>query len=253
MTRVVDVLAVPGRTGFFTDDQAAIRAGAPHDGFGYAGPPLTPGFTRVRDPGEAVSVLLVLDDGQVAHGDCAAVQYSGVGGRDPVFRAAGGVASVLDDVAPLLRGRAVTGFRELAAAVEDLRVDGRPLHTAVRYGVSQALLDAAALAQHRTMAEVVRDEYATGVELALVPLFVQSGDERYDSVDKMVLKGAGALPHGLVNSAEVVGPGGERLADYVALGPRPGAGAAARRRRTPRCCTSTCTARSVRRSAATPG
>lgn len=215
MTRVVDVLAVPVRTGFFTDDQAAIRAGAAHDGFGYAGPPRTPGFTRVRDPGEAVSVLLVLDDGQVAHGDAAAVQYAGVGGRDPVFRAADGVASVLADVAPLLLGRSVTAFRELAALVEGLRVDGRPLHSAVRYGVSQALLDAVAKAQQRTMAEVVRDEYATGVALAVVPMFVQSGDERYDNVDKMVLKGAGALPHGLVNSAAVLGPDGEPLAAYV--------------------------------------
>ncbi len=215
MTRIVDVLAVPGRAGFFTDDQAAVLAGAAHDGFGYRGAPLTPGFTRVRDPGEAVSVLLVLDDGQVAHGDCAAVQYAGVGGRDPVFRATEGVASVLADVAPLLLGREVTGFRDPAGLLEDLRADGRPLHSAVRYGVSQALLDAAARAQRRTMAEVVRDEYATGVALALVPLFVQSGDERYDNVDKMVLKGAGALPHGLVNSAAVLGPDGERLAAYV--------------------------------------
>ena len=27
--------------------------------------------------------MIVSDDGQVAYGDCAAVQYSGAGGRDP--------------------------------------------------------------------------------------------------------------------------------------------------------------------------
>ena len=83
--RIVDVLAVPVQAGFFFDDQLAIRAGAGHDGFDYTGPPQTPGFRRVRQPGEAVSVLLLLDDGGVEFGDCAAVQYSGAGGRDPLF------------------------------------------------------------------------------------------------------------------------------------------------------------------------
>src|SRR5258708_4001639 len=99
---VLDVLCVPVRAGFFADDQAAIRSGAARDGFGYAGDPVTPGFRAVRQPGEAVSVLLLLDDGQVAHGDCAAVQYSGVGGRDPVFDAAEAVEVIERHIAPML-------------------------------------------------------------------------------------------------------------------------------------------------------
>ena len=31
--------------------------------------------------------MLILEDGQIAWGDCAAVQYSGAGGRDPLFLA----------------------------------------------------------------------------------------------------------------------------------------------------------------------
>jgi methylaspartate ammonia-lyase len=47
-------------------------------------------------------------------------------------------------------------------------------------------------------------------------MFVQSGDERHDSVDKMILKEAGALPHGLINSVEgKLGGRGELLAEYV--------------------------------------
>lgn len=45
------------------------------------------GFTSVRQAGESISVLFILEDGQIAHGDCAAVQYSGAGGRDPLFLA----------------------------------------------------------------------------------------------------------------------------------------------------------------------
>jgi methylaspartate ammonia-lyase len=214
---ITDVLAVPVRTGFFADDQAAIRAGAVHDGFTYSGIPVTPGFRTIRQPGEAVSVLLLLSDGQVAHGDCAAVQYSGVGGRAPVFLASRAAATIERHVLPLLRGREITTFRDIAFEVDCLVVHGERLHAAVRYGVTQALLDAAARARGVTMAEVVRDEYATGVTIAPVPLFVQSGDERYTNVDKMILKEADVLPHGLINEIDTkLGRDGERLLEYVA-------------------------------------
>jgi len=85
--KIVDVVCAKGRTGFYFDDQRAIKAGAEHDGFTYLGQPITPGFKAVRQAGEAVSVMIILEDGQIAYGDCAAVQYSGAGGRDPLFLA----------------------------------------------------------------------------------------------------------------------------------------------------------------------
>ncbi|MCU1557700.1 MAG: methylaspartate ammonia-lyase [Microbacteriaceae bacterium] len=213
---ITDILCVPVRSGFFADDQAAILAGARHDGFDYSGDPLTPGFRSVRQAGEAVSVMLLLDDGQVAYGDCAAVQYSGVGGRDAVFGASEAVDLIQQHVAPLLRGREVADFRSMAMVIDRLTVEGHPLHTAVRYGVTQALLDTVARARGLTMAEVVRDEYDTGVEIVPVPMFVQSGDDRYNNVDKMVLKEADVLPHGLINNVETrFGRDGELLAEFV--------------------------------------
>jgi methylaspartate ammonia-lyase len=209
--RITQVLSVPARTGFFTDDQAAIRIGAPTDGFTYAGLPVTPGFSAVRQAGEAVSVMLELDDGFVALGDCAAVQYSGVGGRDVLFRAGPGQREVAEHVAPALAGRELTTFRELAPALDAL-----PVHTAVRYGITQALLAAVAHQRRVTMAEAVRDEYETGVTLAPVPVFTQCGEEPYRNVDKMILKEAGALPHGLINNvAKRLGADGELLEEYL--------------------------------------
>ena len=214
---IADVLAVPVRSGFFTDDQAAIRAGAVHDGFIYRGRPATAGFRTIRQRGEAVSVLLLLDDGQIAHGDCAAVQYSGVGGRAPLFTAGPAAEAIERHVAPLLRGRELSTFRDVAREVDTLVVDGAPLHAAVRYGVTQALLDAVARWRGVTMAEVVRDEYETGIPIRRVPMFVQSGDDRRDNVDKMVLKEADVLPHGLINEVETkLGRDGELLLEYVA-------------------------------------
>ncbi|GAB3881363.1 methylaspartate ammonia-lyase [Terrabacter terrigena] len=213
---IVDLVCVPVRSGFFTDDQAAIRADAGQDGFSYLAAPLTPGFSRVRMPGEALSVLLVLSDGQIAHGDCATVQYAGAGGRDPALDADAMADVVIGQVRPRLLGRRVTDFRSLATEIDQMTLDGRPLHSAARYGVTQAILDAAAKARGITMAELVRDEYGTGAQLSPVPVFAQCGDDRYTNVDKMILKGVDALPHGLVNNVETkFGHSGELFADYV--------------------------------------
>jgi methylaspartate ammonia-lyase len=94
--------------------------------------------------------------------------------------------------------------------------DGSLLHTAVRYGASQAVLAAVAHGRRLTMAEVIRDEYGTGAPLLPVPLYAQTGDERYSNAEKMVLKGVDVLPHGLVNNvAEKFGESGEILSGYV--------------------------------------
>lgn len=213
---IVEVLALPVRAGFFVDDQAAIRGGAIHDGFGYHGEPVTPGFNRIRQPGEAVSILLILSDGSVAHGDCASVQYTGVGGRDPVFRAHEAVRVIEGVLAPALRGQQVTDFRRLASEIDGIGDRGLILHSAIRYGVSQAILSAVALAKRVTMAEVIRDEYHTGVELVPVPIYVQSGEDRYLNAEKMILGGADVLPHGLINSVEyALGRDGQLLAEYL--------------------------------------
>ena len=86
----------------------------------------------------------------------------------------------------------------------------------MRYGVSQAVLAAVARARRQTMAEVIRDEYETGAPLLPVPLYAQTGDDRYGNAEKMIIKGVDVLPHGLINNvAEKFGPSGEILADYV--------------------------------------
>jgi methylaspartate ammonia-lyase len=204
--RVERVLVAAGVGGFVNDDQAAIRAGARRDGFLYAGEPLTPGFRRIRQPAAALSVLLVLEDGVVVHGDATSVQYAGAGGREPVLDPAAGLS------ADGLAGLDVSSFR---ASSERLAALG--LSTALRYGVSQALLAAAAHAGRRTVAEVVADEYATGAPLRAVPIFAQSGEDRRGAIDRMVLREVDELPHGLINNArELVGADGSLLLEYVA-------------------------------------
>ena len=215
--KIVNVVCAPGRTGFYFDDQKAIKSGAVADGSAYIGEPMTPGFTAVRQAGESISVMLVLEDGQVAWGDCAAVQYSGAGGRDPLFLAKDFIPVIEQYIKPMLVGREADNFRELTREMEAILVDGKKLHTAIRYGVSQAILDAVAKASHRLMAEVVADEYGLEVSEEPIPIFTQSGDSRYDNSDKMILKGAAILPHALINNVDTkLGKDGSLLKEYVA-------------------------------------
>ncbi|WML36235.1 methylaspartate ammonia-lyase [Clostridium sp. OS1-26] len=214
--KIVDVICAEGKTGFYFDDQRAIKKGAKHDGFTYVGEPVTDGFTSVRQAGEAISVMLVLEDGQVAYGDCAAVQYSGAGGRDPLFLAKDFIPVIEKEIAPKLIGRELNSFKVLAEEFDNMKINGNRLHTAIRYGVSQAILDAVAKSQKITMAEVIRNEYNPEAEIKRVPIFTQSGDDRYDNSDKMIIKGADVMPHALINHvAEKLGLKGEKLLDYV--------------------------------------
>jgi methylaspartate ammonia-lyase len=245
----------------YYEDQAALLAEHVPLPERFSASPLTPGFRAVREVAEVVSVGLVLDSGQVAWGDCVAVSYSAKAGRDPVFRAADGLATIQQVVAPLLRGRTLGGFRELAAEVDALtqqvvvtrpvaqpeaasqqgvsrrdlliapvravqaareqadveRISvERPLHAAIRYGLSQALLGAVALAQGVTRAQVIASEWALPLPDAPVPIHAQSGSERYYNAQKMVARRVASLPHALVdNPTEQVGPDGAELTRYL--------------------------------------
>ncbi len=215
--KIVDIVCSKGRTGFYFDDQRAIKGGAGHDGIFYVGAPVTEGFTSVRQAGESISVMIVLEDGQVAYGDCAAVQYSGAGGRDPLFLAEDFIPVIEQYIKPELVGKEADDFRGLAAMMEAIQVDGKRLHTAIRYGVSQAILDAVAKATGRMMCEVVADEYGCTVSEKPIAIFTQSGDDRYNNADKMIIKGADVLPHALINNVkDKLGENGEKLAEYVA-------------------------------------
>ncbi|MFX0548427.1 methylaspartate ammonia-lyase [Hathewaya histolytica] len=214
--KILDVVCSAGRTGFYFDDQRAIKQGAGHDGFTYVGEAVTEGFTSIRQAGESISVMLILEDGQVALGDCAAVQYSGAGGRDPLFLAKDFIPVIEEKIAPKLIGRELNSFKELAEEFDRMEIDGKRLHTAIRYGITQALLDAVAKTKKVTMAEVVNEEYKAGVEIRRIPIFTQSGDNRYENADKMIIKGADVLPHALINNVEEkLGLKGEKLLDYV--------------------------------------
>ena len=114
-------------------------------------------------------------------------------------------------------GLDVSQFRPLAERFDRMTIDGKKLHTAIRYGLTQAFLSAVAKSSRLTMAEVIRKEYnITEKEYKAIPVFTQSGDDRYNNVDKMIIKEADVLPHALINNVEKkLGKKGELLLEYV--------------------------------------
>ncbi|MBL8027403.1 MAG: methylaspartate ammonia-lyase [Fibrobacteres bacterium] len=214
--KIVKAIFTPGKSSFFFDDQRAIKLGASHDGFVYEGKSVTAGFKEIRMSGQSISVNLLLENGLWAVGDCAAVQYSGAGGRDPLFLCSEYIPFLEKNIKALLEGHNLISFRESANYFENIQVNGKRLHTAVRYGISQSLLNAQSLIRRKSMAEVVAEEYFCKPDFKRVPVFGQSGDNRYDNVDKMILKGVDVLPHGLINNVEEkLGRDGSKLKEYI--------------------------------------
>lgn len=212
--QITDILIAPGNGAFFYDDQTAIRGGAIQDGFRYAGEPATSGFRSIRVPASSLSIGLVLSDDVIVWGDMMGVQYSGAGGRDPFFDVDQIADLTLRAVAPRLLGLDAFCFLDACArAFEPFRRMRLPL--ALEYGVSQALLAAAAHLRRKTMAEVICSEFELPLPTRRVPIYCQSGDAREINVDKMILKGVDVLPHGLINSRQKFGVGGQTFMEFV--------------------------------------
>ncbi len=214
--KIRDMICSVGRSGYFNKDLAAVKAGVEPDGFSYKGKPVTPGFREVVQPGETISVMLVLEDGQVAFGDCADVIFTGAAGRDPIFLAEQHLGFLETEIRDRLRGRDVDEFRPLAGEIEALPRDGKRLHTALRYGISQALLHATSLAHRETIAEVVAREYGCRISETPIPILTMCPTDQFFQVEKMILKGAELLPHASFSHMERdLGPGGEKVLDYA--------------------------------------
>lgn len=95
-------------------------------------------------------------------------------------------------------------------------VEEHPLHPGVRYGVSQALLAAVALARNVTMAEVIATEWGLPRPDAPVPIHAQSGAERQANADKMIIRHLPSLPHALVDDIPAqMGKEGAWLVEYA--------------------------------------
>lgn len=212
---IVDILTCDGVGGFFYDDQAVMRAGASRHGEYYNAAPFTVGFSAGRMPARSLGVGLGMEDGKVLWGDAMSVQYPGVSGRNAPFEPDRYAQPLMEEWWPRFAHREASNFRENAHVTCSLLEELEMSHVALEYGITQVLLAAAAHARGVTMAEVVCKEWSLPLVAEAIPLFAQSGELRYENVDKMIVKGVDALPHGLINSPQIFGPDGKAFLDYV--------------------------------------
>jgi len=92
----------------------------------------------------------------------------------------------------------------------------RRLHTAIRFGVSQALLGAVAAVRRTSMAEVIAEEWGLPLPDAAVPIHAQSGSERYYNAEKMIARRVASLPHALVDDIPgQIGKEGAEMTRYL--------------------------------------
>jgi len=98
---------------------------------------------------------------------------------------------------------------------EQITVERR-LHPAIRYGLSQALLQAVAWTEGVTMAEVIAGEWSLPKPWALVRIHADSGHERYFHAEKMIVRRVESLPHAMVDDIRgQVGAEGGELSRYL--------------------------------------
>ncbi|CAA9407778.1 MAG: Methylaspartate ammonia-lyase [uncultured Ramlibacter sp.] len=213
--KIADVVFVAGLSGYFNKDLQAVKAGAKPNGTFLEGKPLTSGYTQIVQAGAIISVLLVLEDGSVAVGECADVIFSGLAGRDPLFIPREHLPTLESVVRPWLTGRDVGRFRANAEEVDRMEVAGKRLHTALRYGLTQALLNATAVAGRETGAEVIAREY--GSQLQRQPVGILASCHRGDALqlDRVIMKRAAVLPHASFTLAKDLGREGEVLMEYA--------------------------------------
>jgi methylaspartate ammonia-lyase len=209
--KIKKIITSIGYSGYFFDDKEAIKKGAKVDGEFYSGKTYTNNFTQVRMPGKSLSIMIEIENGLIAIGDCAAVQYSGGSGRDSLFKPEEHIAFIQEKINPFFLGEELDSFKKLAEKLEQIK----GVHTAVRYGFSQALLNAVALSKNKTGAKIIMEEYSLKRKNNKIRVFCQSGDNRYDNVDKMIIKRVDSLPHALINTVEKLGKKGENFLKYV--------------------------------------
>ncbi|KAK4864862.1 hypothetical protein LT330_001485 [Penicillium expansum] len=212
-----DVRFVCGLSGYFHKDLQAVKQSPNYDPLADNIAPVTPGFKKVVQAGEVISILLRLQNGAVAIGECVDVIFSGTASRDPLFIPKEHLSLLNKVVRPWLLECDVTTFRSNAVKIDQPwpELGNKRLHTAVRYGLSQALLSATALANKCTITEVVAREWKTTISQR--PIGILASCHRNDQLqlDRMIMKQVALLPHASFVHVSDIGPGGETMLDYV--------------------------------------
>jgi methylaspartate ammonia-lyase len=210
-SKILDIKAVKGQGAYYYEDVTTLQKRSVKESDRWRAKAETPGFSYVREVAEVVSVGIKTQEGIWCWGDCVGVSYSGKSGREGAFRSGNGLQEIEKVVKPFLLNKRLTTYREVMNEVKLLS-----LHSAVHYGISQALLKAVALNHREEMWQTLQREWGIAESVKEVPIQGSSGNNRVVNADKMIINRLAGLPHGQIDDIETqLGFKGEVLLDYV--------------------------------------
>lgn len=214
--KIIDVKYFPITAGWYCDDKEAVENGnVKSDHYLLTGNPVTNGFNAVREVGKGIGVAITLENQRVFYGDGTSVTYAGTAGRDALFRYEDYADHCKLVVNDLLIDQDTEDFIDICAAIENpVNLSGS--HTAIRYAVSSALLEASASVFNISKASFLREQFNLPKISKNIKYMIQGGNDWYNSVDKAIYHRVDAFPHALLHSVkDDFGPAGEILIDYV--------------------------------------
>lgn len=209
--KITGIKAVKGQGSYYCEDVAALQKKSIPEDERWRTSSETPGYRFIREVAEVVSVGIQTEDGVWSWGDCVGVSYSGKSGRENNFKAQDGLEQIERILSPFLENKKLTTFREVMNDINFLN-----LHPAVKYGISQALLQSVAHSQREVMWKTIQREWGLREPVQAVPLQGSSGNNRKVNADKMIVNRLHGLPHGQIDDIpNQLGIQGEALLDYA--------------------------------------
>jgi len=214
--KIIDINYFPIVAGWYCDDKQALEQGfVKSEYYLMTGNPITKGFKKVREVGTGLGVSIKLENQQVYYGDGTSVTYAGTAGRDQLFRYGDYADYCQSVVSKFLLNKDTEDFVDICSEIENAdNLTGS--HTAIRYAVSSALLEASAAVLNTTKASFICKQFNLPKINKPIKYMTQGGSDWYNSVDKAIYHRIDAFPHALLHSIEDdFGPKGKILSEYA--------------------------------------
>ena len=168
----------------------------------------------IRQPARVLSIGLQLESGETAWGDCLSVSFAGKSGRDQAIQTSS-ARDALQEHSLLLALQKFKG-RLLCEADAGLAIEFPDWKPAIRFGVSQALVNAVAVSNHCLATDVLQQALGSVAASTAPALQGSCGSNWHDAVERMIVAGVKYLPQGqFENLAEELGADGSRLFSYI--------------------------------------
>lgn len=215
--RIKRILLVDGTGACWQEDIGAIRGKYVPASDRWVTPASNPGMKFIRQPSHVMQTGLQLESGETAWGDCVSVSFAGKSGRDGSLEA-NSTRELLElpRLYETLRGCADW---DLAATEATLAREFPRWTSAIRFGISQALVNAISIATRKMPCEILREALALPVTRGIVPIpaFQGScGSDWHGAAERMIVAGVEYLPQGQFEDInDELGSDGRKLFQYV--------------------------------------